>query len=414
MTEIDFLEQLDRAFARFSQPMPTQHEALICILVDHWQDLRAEYGYAGLFALRRQILSLLARHCGEGATVLNLSESGLAALVHGEASDGLESQARSLFQALGRKTFGLGSDQVAITVSFGYCPFDLRFTSASRMLTETVARTEELRSDGGNEWAPVSASISAAQASSDKRRMLGLLMQSLRNNRVQVIFQALLATQGHDAHCFQMLPRLRAADGELITAADFLPVARSANLLATLDRWMITRAIQLLSDHHRHDPIRLFVSQADEMLVDERRRNKFIRQVDEASVLDDRLVLDFHLTDAMAHLRGAEKFFALMRDKGIGICLSLVDDHSNWELLENRLRCDYLRMAQDFVRRIAHSHDIAHDLDDLTRGVRQNGTRIIMPMIEDAGAAAHLWSSAVDYLQGNVIQPAQERIHLGD
>ncbi len=409
-----FFDQLEQSFAEFSQPLPSQLGALVCVLVDHWQELREEYGYAGLFSLRKQIDAELRRHFNEVVDVLMLSESGLVALVKADSSDSLEASGRSLFDALARKVFDLGSDGVAITATVGFCPFDLRFTDGSRMLTETVSLAEDLRRHGGNEWLSISPNVSAAQASADKRRMLGLLMESLRNNKLHVVYQALLPTHGEDVHCFQMLPRLKAADGELIPAADFLPVARSASLLPTLDRWMLSRAVQLLSSAHRHDPIRLFVSQAEELLVNEERRARLAKMVGETSVLEDRLVLDFHLTDTMAHLNGADKLLALARELGVGICLSQVDDHSNWTLLEGRLRCDYLRMAPDFVRRLARSDDLAHDLDELTQGVRANGAQIIMPMIEDAGAAAHLWGSAVDYLQGNIIQPAQGQIRLSD
>lgn len=414
MPESTFLERLDQAFKDFNEPLPERASALICVLVDHWQDLREEYGYAGLFALRKQMRPQFDRHFDQVDDALVLSESGLVALVQGQDIDSLRESSRALFQALSSRTYEIGGDQAAVTVSLGFCAFDLRYTDGSQMLTEAVSRTEDLRRHGGNQWLPVTASISAAQASVDHRRMLGLLMQSLRNNSVRVVFQALLSTRGEDIHCFQMLPRLKAADGELIPAAEFLPVARSARLLPTLDRWILNRAVQLLSEQYRHDSVRLFVSQADELLVDEKRRKQFATLLEASSALCDRLVLDFHLTDAMSHLKGTEALLAIARDQGIGICLSLVDDHSNWQLLQERLRCDYLRMAPEFVLRLAKSDDLAHDLDELTGPVREQGTRIIMPMIEDAGAAAHLWSSSIDYLQGNIIQMAQERIQLGD
>lgn len=414
MTDLQFLERLDQAYLDFTEPLPSSASALVCVLVDHWSDLREEYGYAGLFELRRQVRALFDRHFDKLVDVLQLSESGMVALVQGADSDSLRDASQALFEQLSSTGFELGGDQVAITVSLGFCAFDLRFTEGGQMLTEVVSRTEDLRRQGGNEWLSIVASISAAQASSDHRRMLGLLMQALRNNSIRLVFQTLLSTSGEHTHCFQVLPRLKSADGELIPAARFLPVARSAGLLPTLDRWMLNRVIRLLDERHRHDALRLFVSQSDELLVDGKRRAQFARQVVECGVLADRLVLDFHLADAMAHLKGAEALLALARDHGIGICLSQIDEHSHWSLLSGRLRCDYLRMAPGFVHRLADSNDLEHDLDDLTEKVRAHGTRIIMPMIEDAGAAAQLWGSSIDYLQGNVIQPARESLQLND
>ena len=414
MSESGFLELLDQAFQEFKEPLPARANALVCLLVDHWQDLREEHGYAGLFGLRKQLRAQFDRHFDKVDDVLFVSESGLVALVQGQDVDSMREASQQLFQSLSNRAFELTGDQAAVTVSLGFCPFDLRFTDGGQMLTRVVSCIEEVRRHGGNEWVSVTASISAAQASADHRRMLGLLMQALRNNEVRVVFQALLSTRGQGTHCFQMLPRLKTGDGELIAAADFLPMARNASLLPTLDRWMLNRAIQLLSERYRHDPIRLFVSQADELLVNKKRFEQFVRQVELGPSLGNRLVLDFHLSDGMAHIKGMEALLAVTREHGVGICFSHIDDHSNWQLLQGRLKCDYLRMSPEFVHRLALSDNLAHDLDELTAPVRSAGTRIIMPMIEDAGAAAHLWSSAVDYLQGNVIQAAQERIQFGD
>ena len=49
----------------------------------------------------------------------------------------------------------------------------------------------------------------------------------------------------------ELLLRMRGADGELISPAAFLPVAERFDLMAAIDRWVVTRAIRLLAERRR-------------------------------------------------------------------------------------------------------------------------------------------------------------------
>jgi EAL domain-containing protein (putative c-di-GMP-specific phosphodiesterase class I) len=418
MSEKKFLKSLNLAFSSLTRTSPEKSSkiagGLICVLIDHWQDLREQFGYDGLFALRAQIMSLVKPVLGDNPSLMILSESGLVALVPCSDNRSLSEVGDTLFRLIADHEFSLKDDSIALTVSLSFCPFDFRFADAARMLVEAVRQAEGLREKGGNGQVEVWAKITASQASNDDQQMLRRLMQALRSDSVRVVFQPLLPTRGDSMRSYQMLPRLQTHDGELLAAAMWLPLAKAANLVSTLDRWMLTRAIHLVDKRFRNQQLRLFISQSGERLANREARQKLVRQLKSASDLGGRLVLDFKLTDAMAHLKGAEEIIKLSKRQGFGICLSMIDDHSNWELLTGRLRCEYLRMAPNLARNLVSSDQLETDLGQMTAPARKLGVRVIMPMIEDADTAAYLWRSDVDYLQGNMIQAAEETLRFAD
>ncbi|MFU8833208.1 MAG: EAL domain-containing protein, partial [Wenzhouxiangella sp.] len=310
MSEKKFLKSLDLAFSSMNavstkQPASTAG-GLICVLIDHWRELREQFGYGGLFTLRAQVMSLLKPVLDDDPSLMVLSESGLVALVPRNKKQSLKEISDAFFRRLASHEFSLKEDSVALTVSLSFCPFDFRFADAAQMLVEAVRQAEILREKGGNGTVEVWARINASQASSDDRQMLRLLMQALRSGSVRPVFQPLLPTRTDSMRSFQMLPRLQTHDGELLAAATWLPVAQAANLVGTLDRWMLAHAIQLVDKRFRNQQLRLFISQSGERLASREARQKLVRQLKSASDLGGRLVLDFKLTDAMAHLKGAE------------------------------------------------------------------------------------------------------------
>jgi EAL domain-containing protein (putative c-di-GMP-specific phosphodiesterase class I) len=241
--------------------------------------------------------------------------------------------------------------------------------------------------------------------------MLGLLMEALHKDAMKVVFQPLLATSGREeTENYQMLPRLAAGDGKLITAAEFLPSAREAALLPVLDRWMTVHALRLLRGPLKGQDVRLFINQSEALLTEAARREWLAGRLSSESGLATHLVLELPLEDALAHLDGATELLQLARRLGVAVCLSHVDEHSRWDLLAEELFVDYVRMSPAFVSRLTEDPSLEKEFMEVARTAREKGMRVIMPMIEDPRTAASMWRSGADYMQGNMIQAPEDSI----
>ena len=409
-----FLKGLEQACRALTKSTGDRSGGLVCVVIDHYSDLRDRLGFTGLVELDSQLQNLLRGQFGKKTRLFSPGLMEFVALVKQTDGEGLKRHASELFEQLNHHDFACRDGSVAITVSMTVCPLDMRFPDPDRMLVEVVKSAESLSRGGGHQWVEIHPSLSAGQASADDRQMLALLMESLRKDGLKVVFQLLLPANDDPIRSFQMLPRLRATGGSLLVAADFLPVAQKAGLLGTIDRWMLNHAMRIIGQQNEDREFRLFVNQSSELLALPERREKLARQLETGPDIRGKLVLDFQLADAMANLEGAEALLDLASKNGIQLCLSKFDDHSNVDLLVERLRSDYLRLSPDLVHRLAEGEDLSRDLSTLTEPLRKQGTRLIAPMIEDAAAMAILWKSGVDYLQGNMIQEAEEDLRLTD
>jgi EAL domain-containing protein (putative c-di-GMP-specific phosphodiesterase class I)/GGDEF domain-containing protein len=414
MSHKSFLKGLDRTFRSLSNTADQVAGGLVCVVIDHFADLRDRLGYSGLVELDQQLQQVVLDQLGENSSLFSPGLTGVVSLVEQTEPDELRDRAGRLFRELNHHDFPLGDDSIAITVSLTFCALDLRFGSAGQMLLEAIRGAESLSMGGGNQSIEIHPTLSARQASNDDRQMLMLLMESLRKDRLEVVFQLLLPAAEDSVRSFQMLPRLRATGGSLLVAAEFLPVARKAGLLGTIDRWMLSHAIRIIDQRSDDRSFRLFINQSGELLADSDRREKLALQLESGPDIRGQLVLDFQLADAMANLKGTEAMLDLASKNGLQVCLSKFDDHSNADLLIERLHCDYLRLSPDLVHRLAEGEDLTGNLQVLTGPLRQKGIRLIAPMIEDSAVMANLWKSGVDYLQGNMIQEAEQNLRLAD
>lgn len=404
MMPTEFLQTLSETGAS------EQSGILLCVMLDHWQDLRSRFGYAGLYGLQSQLAARLVAALDSPASWMSLNESTLIFLLSPGEVD-LTAMGERLVEQVGAHEFEMRDDSIALSVTI--CGLSLSSNEAAdASLVRVVSQAEGLREKGGNRMHSLDQRQDDDIEGDEARAMLVLLMQALREDKIRVVFQPLLSTAGEEVQSFQILPRLKGSDGQLIPAAEFLPVARKAGLLGTLDRWMLSEAIRMLGQQYRGKRVRIFLSQSETLLSDADRRRRLLEQLEAAESVAGRLVLDFRLQDAMTHLKGSESLIGTLRKVGVETCLSMVDEHSNWELLTGRLRPNYVRMLPGFVQRLAASSNLERDLEQISAPAREHGIKVILPMIEDVEAAATLWRKGVDYLQGNLIQAAQESMHI--
>lgn len=390
---------------------------VILIRFDRGTLLRDQLGFTGLSTLIDGVVvqtdELVSELVGKDYNLVRFDWECLLLVLKEAPASVVKEAAENLFSSLSDRIYDVGDDAVAVSVSLSFAHFDHRFRHEDELLLALIHRAEAIGMAGGNHLGEARPGISADKAITSADHMLGLLMESLRTDSLKVVFQPLLATSPEaTSENYQMFPRLVAGDGRLLPAADFLPQAREAALLPVLDRWMIVHASRLLRGPLREKRVRLFINQSEALLVEPERQDWLARHLESEPMLAGRLVLEIALEDAMAHLSGTVGLIGICRTHDVGFCLSHVNEQSRWQLLTEKLKSDFLRMSPGFVKRLTQDPSLEERYFELSKQVREQGTRIIMPMIEDSKTAASMWRTGADYMQGNLIQAPEDTIAM--
>jgi EAL domain-containing protein (putative c-di-GMP-specific phosphodiesterase class I) len=188
------------------------------------------------------------------------------------------------------------------------------------------------------------------------------------------------------------------------SAREVLPLAEANGLMPDIDRAVLARAIAHLGERAQETPApRLFVSQSPRTLAVDDHVEWLGRELDARGVSAAQLVLDLRLDDALVHSEELLATLARVADAGIGVCLSQYLHGSEADVLLAQLPLRYVRLSPRYTAADATAAE-----RDEARGVIKRahalGLRVIGPSVEDPRAAAALWSSGIDYLQGNLVQ----------
>ncbi|MCD7097928.1 EAL domain-containing protein [Stenotrophomonas sp. MMGLT7] len=352
--------------------------------------LRERYGYAAFERLMLQAGLRLSEAAGDDL-LARLGDNSFLLLSRGAEAD-LAARARELARRLSAQPCLARDDEpVHLRSTIGHAPLDAGFGDAGSALeaVERAALQARLQRDGVH-------GFSAAEAEADTLAMV--------EGQLEPAYQPIVAVAGSDCAQYQVLLRLRRADGTLLSAGQVVPAAEAAGRIADLDQQVLEHALELL-DRYRHatPPLRLFVSQSPRTLARQPFADWLLANLERRRLAGAALVIDLRLDDALIHTLAVQRFCEQLAPAGVQFCLSRFEPGPEAEALPGLLPLRYLRVAGRFAA--SHGDEaLREELRALIDGAHRAGLQVIGQQIEDAQAAAAMWGGGVDFIQGNLVQ----------
>ncbi|WP_427852189.1 EAL domain-containing protein [Stenotrophomonas acidaminiphila] len=386
-TRHNLMLQLDTALAG------SEHGGLMFIEIASALGLRERYGYAAFERLMVQAGRRLAE-AARPHLLARLNDNSFLLLGRGMDEDAVEALAHSVRQALSAHPFVVRDDEsLHLRCAVGHARLSQGFEDAGVAL-EAIERTAlqaRLLADG----------VAAYQGNGDAAAQEHL---ALLEGQIELAYQPIVAVAGSDTAQYQVLLRLRRNDGTLLSAGQVIPAAEAAGRIGDLDQQVLDHALGLLHRYqHAVPPMRLFVSQSLRSLAREAFAGWLLKAIADRQIAGSSLVIDVRLGDALVHAVTLQQFCERLMPAGVQFCLSQFEPGDEANALMTQLPLGFVRMAGRFAGSHA-SQKLRDELRGAIDAAHRAGLQIIGQQIEDPQAAAAMWMSGIDFIQGNVVQ----------
>ncbi len=367
--------------------------------------LRNRFGYVGFETLMNDAGRHLDKVAGTHA-VARLSDNAFLVVASDLDAASLDACARTLRDGIGYHDFHVGDERLRLSTTVGHTDFSPGFASAGAVLAaaEDAARDARAIAIGVAAYKP--PALPAGHAGG----MLETIHRALEGDGLQLAFQPVVAVAGGDEAQFQVLLRLQGEAGVEHVAGEFIAIADGAGLLPKLDRWAMEQSLILLQRRRAESrPVRLFVSQSPRSLGQDRYADRLAQALDSAHIDGTTLVIDLRLEDALVHSMLLRQVCEQLVPAGVQFCLSQYRHGVDADLLLQQLPLGYVRLSADFAQQ-----PLPENLRDEMRVVIERahrlGLQVIGQAVEDPQAAAALWMGGIDFIQGNLVQRAENAL----
>jgi EAL domain-containing protein (putative c-di-GMP-specific phosphodiesterase class I) len=241
-----------------------------------------------------------------------------------------------------------------------------------------------------------------------------VIRDALDNDNFVLFCQPVFSLQAERITQYELLLRLRDADGRMVRPFSFLEPADRFGLMAEIDRWVVTHALDLLERDPTGD-MRLEVNIAAQSLMDFELTALIEQQIAMTDLDPSRLIIELSENVAAAHLEDAQRLAKRLRGLGCGFAL---DDFGSTFASFRHLRdlpLNYLKIDGDLVVTVTESRTGQLTIKSLVELARGLGAETIAEYVSDDQTLEFLREEGVGYAQGYRIgrpRPVDEVLNM--
>ena len=296
-------------------------------------------------------------------------------------------------------------DQVfSIGVSIGLIGIDSRSVSVAAVMSRVDAACHMAKEEGRSRIYVHDDSDEALHARHGEMQWTPRITKALEEERMVLFFQPIAhrATPADLSSHYEILIRMRDENGGLIPPGAFLPAAERYNLIASIDRWVVSSYFRWLAEHPEHlQSLALgSINLSGNSLSDEGCLRHIESQFREFGIPPEKICFEITETEAIANLSKAMHFINRLKDHG---CRFALDDFgsgfSSYAYLKN-LPVDFLKIDGMFVKDVATDPANYAMVESINHIGHVMGRKTIAEFVEDQAVIQTLSKLGVDFMQG--------------
>jgi diguanylate cyclase (GGDEF)-like protein len=386
-------EHLERAIARARRG---RSGALLFLDLDNFKLVNDTLGHAAGDELLTTLTQLLAAHLRADDLLARLGGDEFAIILDGVDIDGALGIAERMRAAVEAFRFTRDRRSFELGLSIGVVAIDGQQT-AQALLAQADIAMYSAKEQGRNRVARYQPSDAGLAQLAAANQWVTRIKDALHEDHLTLHFQPIVRLSDRQVVHYEVLLRMRAPNGELISPSAFIPAAERFGLMPQIDRWVVAQALQLLQSHMA---ITLFVNISRRTLMDEAMVAEIANELRTRAIAPERLGFELNETAAVHDLVRTERWVRQIRELG---CRVAMDDFgvgfTSFAYLRS-LPVDQIKIAGAFMHDLTENSGnraIVQAIHTLTVAM---GKIMVAEYIEDAASMTVLQSIGITYGQG--------------
>lgn len=403
-------EALDQSLAQSLRYEQTG--AFLVIGLDQMGMINTAYGYEAGDAILFEVSQRLDQCLRATDVIGRLGGDRFGVLVNCCSEAQAQMTAERILRAVRQTPIEIGGKQVHVTASASVVVFPSQSKTSFDVMAKAEGALLQAKMAGRDciQWYEMSEEQRLGfQTNMDIGEQVKL---ALKEERLCFAYQPIVDSASGQVHLYECLLRMRAPDGEIITANRFVPVIEQLGLMRTVDRYALELAID---DLDQHRDVQLAVNISGLTAADRSWLRALVARLKNRRDVAERLVIEITETAAMYDIEETARFVTAVRELG---CKVAVDDfgagYTTFRHLKS-LTVDVVKIDGSFVKGIRNSKENQLFIRNLLSLAKTFGLETIAECVETAEEADYLAEEGVELLQGYYFgKPTLEPLWKGD
>ncbi len=381
----------------------TNGHALCYMDLDQFKIVNDTCGHIAGDELLRRFAAILRENIRDTDTVARFGGDEFAVLFERCDVEVAKRIAEKLLNRVRAYRFTWGDYTFDVGVSIGL----VSITSSEQSITDIMSAADvacySAKEAGRNRTHVYNLGDAELKQRHGEMRWVSRLGKALDENRFRLHCQKIapVADPARGPPHYELLIRLLDEEGKLIPPLAFIPAAERYNLMTSIDRWVVRKALETIAQNASVTRSWLFSINLSGQSLSEDNFLKFVMDAfDKTGVPPTQICFEITETTAMRNLARATHFIAVL--KGMGCRFSLDDfgtGLSSFGYLKT-LKVDFLKIDGSFVRHIASDSVNRAVVESANQIGHAMGIQTVAEFVENDEVLRILRDIGVDFAQG--------------
>jgi diguanylate cyclase (GGDEF)-like protein/PAS domain S-box-containing protein len=393
-----FDEELKRELARAGRY--AEHSAVLSIDVDNFKGVNDSAGHAAGDAVLTHVARVLDRHSRASDVVARLGGDEFALLLSAVGAPEARSAAENLLTEIRSSPAAYGGKPFRVTASIGVATFESDDATAGEVLVNADLAMYAAKTSGRDRVVVYTPSEARRARAMAKLTWSQRIQDALQHDRFVLYLQPILELSSGEIKHGELLLRMQGDRGKLIAPGAFLPAAERFGLIHAVDRWVVQRAIHLMSDTIGTVP-QVGINLSGESIVGDPHLLDMIEQELERSSVDpSKLIFEVTETAAIANMPEATQFARGLTSLGCSLALDDFGTGFGSFYYLKHLPVSYVKLDGEFIQNLPRSEVDEHMVKAIVGVSQALGIKTVAESVADEETIGLLRKHRVDYAQG--------------
>ena len=377
--------------------------SLFYIMIDDFKKIRDTVGITDSDQVIAEIAQVIKSLARESDILTRFDDHVFTFLSQGRTSEEIAAFAEQIRISINGHKFEKSDQFVTTECSIGVEHMGGHLENSQEFLYNASTACETANIEGGNQ-----VRIHNPIRQNDKKEVQQhspeALKYALGNDLFSLLYQPIVGLQGDETENYCVLLRMQNKDGELILPENFLPAAMQHNLIFDVDCWVITHALQTLSEQRtKGRQLNLFIKVAGPSLSDKLLLH-IVECMKKSKVHGSWIVFEIDDIDVRTYLQQMKSFINGLAKIKCRFAMDNFGIEANAEDMLHQIPANFIKIHGNLIKSLPDDEKnlkIVKQINDLAH---EKGMKIIAKSVEDANTLALLWSTSMDYIQGYFLQ----------
>jgi diguanylate cyclase (GGDEF)-like protein/PAS domain S-box-containing protein len=385
----------------------TKGQSLVLIELDNWNTIVGGIGLGKADELLAAFATRVSALLTEGDVAGMLAEHTIGVVLHSRNDDAIRAWIGDLQHRIASEIVDVGMQSITVSASIGGSLLGEKNANAELLLNQANQALRNASSQGGNRIELHDPSArEKADAERDRHWQL-LIEQALAESGFVLYHQHTISLQDAEGEYSEILLRMNGPQGEVLPGF-FMPMAEKQGLTVAVDRWVINKALEILSARDGQGiHTTFFVKLTTESIQDPTLLPWLAERLKRAALKQGQIVLEMTESKVVTLLRPAMEFVKSWKKLGGRFALEQFGSGLNSFQLLKHIDADYLKIDRTYMAQLPQHPENQKIVTDICNQARELNKLTVAEWVEDASSTSLLFACGVDFVQGNFLQEPQ-------